>query len=69
MPGKSNMDRVLSLDAKSFDSGCGDRVVRKIRIRTGKHHAVEEAIYMCICDMHSKRTNINVILINLNHVN
>ena len=53
IPVKSTITRVLSLDAKSFDSGC----------RTGKHHAVEKALYMWICDMYNKRTNIKGMLI------
>ena len=63
VPGKSTIARVLSLDAKSFDSGCDGRVVKKTRNRTGKHHAVEEALYMWICSMYNKRINIKDVLI------
>ena len=63
MPGTSTIARVLSLDAKSFDSGCDGRVVKKTRNRTGKHHAVEQALHMQICDMYNKRTKRNGMLI------
>ena len=69
MPGKSTIARVLSLDAKPFDSGCDGRVFKETKNRTGKHHAVEGSLYMWICDMYNKRTNINGMLINRKHVN
>ena len=69
MPGELIISRVLSLDTKSFDSSCDGRVVKKTRNRTGKHHAVEEALHKWICDMHNKRTNINAMFINQKYVN